>query len=122
MATAQATEFHTLPTDRQDPWVSRKGWHGVNTAINAGNLQRVADEKSMLETAQRELRKRPETGEEGWKALFFTKEASHPIAEKLLSEVGQDLDVQSTLGVWKFNRSAASSLQRPWRGDLTPFG
>lgn len=122
VASAKVTEFHTLLTDRQDPWESRKAWQGVIAAIKAGNMQGVADEKSKLENAQRELRKRSETGENTWKALFFTREASHPLAEKLLSEVGKNLDVQSTLGVWKFNRSTASNMQRPWRGDLTPFG
>lgn len=122
VASATASQFRTLPIERQDPWESRKAWQGVIAAIKAGNMQETADSKNKLESAQRELRKRTETAEEAWRALFFTKETGHPIAEKLLAEVGKNLEVQSTVGVWRFNPSAASNLQRPWRGDLTPFG
>lgn len=122
VASATASQFRTLPIERQDPWESRKAWQGVIAAIKAGNMQETADSKNKLESAQRELRKRTETAEESWRALFFTKETGHPIAEKLLTEAGKNLEVQSTVGVWRFNPSAASSLQRPWRGDLTPFG
>ncbi|KAI5359285.1 putative oxysterol-binding protein [Septoria linicola] len=122
VVSANTTEFRTLPLDRQDPWESRKAWQGVISAIKAGNMQGVADAKNKLESAQRELRKRSGSDEASWEALFFKKEAEHPVAERLLSEVGEILDVERTIGVWRFNPSAANNLKRPWRGELTPYG
>ncbi|KAF2211687.1 hypothetical protein CERZMDRAFT_42851 [Cercospora zeae-maydis SCOH1-5] len=122
VSSATATEFRTLPLDRQDPWESRKAWQHVIAAIKAGNMQGVADAKSKLENGQREMRKRSETSEKDWNALFFTKETGNPVAEKLLAEIGQGLDVERTVGVWRFNWEAARTLRRPWRGGLTPYG
>ncbi|PPJ55466.1 hypothetical protein CBER1_08038 [Cercospora berteroae] len=122
VTSAHTTQFRTLPLEKQDPWESRKAWQHVIEAIRQGNMQGVADAKSKLETAQRELRKKPETGEEVWEALFFKKEMENPVAEKLLAEVGEKLDVERTVGVWRFNGEAAKSLKRPWRGELTPYG
>lgn len=119
---AQPTEFWTAAEAEQDPWESRKAWSGVIKSIHAGDMQGVADAKSELEKAQRELRKHADTSKEAWKALFFKKESSHPVAEQLLSQVGRSLEAESTCGVWRFNASVLSNLQRPWRGDLTPRG
>ncbi|KAM3425319.1 Protein kes1 [Cercospora zeina] len=122
VSSATATEFRTLPLDRQDPWESRKAWQHVIAAIKAGNMQGVADAKSQLENGQREMRKRAETSEKDWKALFFTKETGNPVAEKLLAEVGERLDVERTMGVWRFDWEATRTLSRPWRSELTPYG
>ncbi|KXT14921.1 hypothetical protein AC579_3053 [Pseudocercospora musae] len=122
VAAAKPSDFRVLPEQEQDPWESRKAWHGVIESIHEGNMQGVANRKSELENAQRELRKRPDTSEEMWQSLFFSRESRHPVAEELLSEVDQDLDSKSTCGVWRFNADAAGRVQRPWRGDLTPFG
>lgn len=122
VAAAKPSDFRVLPEEEQDQWESRKAWQGVIKSIHSGDMQGVANSKSELENAQRELRKRPDTSEDAWECLFFRKESSHPLAEKLLSEVGQSLDSNSTCGVWRFNSEAAGGLQRPWRGDLTPFG
>lgn len=122
VASAPATDFRSLPLDQQDPWESRKAWGGVISSISAGDMKGVAEHKNKLENAQRELRKKPETSEETWKALFFRKDVSNPVAEKLLEVAGQKLVADSTCGVWKYDAEKASRLQRPWRGDLTPYG
>lgn len=122
VSAASSTEFRVASLDKQDPWESRKAWKGVIQSVRSGNMQGVADSKSELETAQRELRKRPETSEESWKPLFFRSDSGHAVAEKLLAEVGEALDSKATCGVWRFDSDAASRLQRPWRGELTPFG
>lgn len=122
VAAAQATVFRTLPLDQQDPWESRKAWRGVIEAIQNGDMQGVADNKTAIENAQRELRKKPETREESWESLFFKKESGHEVAGNLMTRVNQSLDVAKTCGVWRFQPDAMQSRARPWRGELTPQG
>lgn len=122
VASAPATEFRTPLVEQQDPWESRKAWQGVIDSIHAGNMQGVADSKSALENGQRELRKKGETSEEAWEAMFFRREKSNPIAEKLLSVVGGSFDANDTRGAWRFDVERAAILERPWRGHLTPYG
>lgn len=122
IASAASTEFQTLSLDQQDPWESRKAWNGVISSINAGDMKGVAEHKNKLENAQRELRTKGETSEENWRALFFAKEGSDPVAEKLLGVTGQTLDVESTCGVWKADRQKVKEFKRPFREGLTPFG
>ena len=119
---ATATEFRTMPLDQQDPWESRKAWNGVIKSIVEGSMKGVASHKDELESAQRELRKRPETSEEKWDALFFRKDDENPVAQKLLDVVGEKFDPKSTHGIWKFDVENAAKLERPWRGELTPLG
>lgn len=121
VAAAQPTDFRTLPLEKQDPWESRRAWRGVIEAIQAGDMQGVADHKNAIENAQRELRKKPETSEESWNSLFFKKESGHAVAERLLAKIGQPLEEAETCGVWRFS-DAVANLDRPWRGELTPQG
>ncbi|KAK3704729.1 hypothetical protein LTR37_013703 [Vermiconidia calcicola] len=122
VASAPATEFRTQPLDKQDPWESRKAWNGVITSINGGDMKGVADHKSELENAQRELRKKPETSEDNWKPIFFRKEKSDPVARKLLDVAGAKFDPESTCGIWRFEKEKAEKMERPWRAELTPYG
>ena len=122
VASAPATEFRTLPLNQQDPWESRKAWNGVISSIGKGDMKGVAEHKNSLENAQRELRKKSETSEDNWKALFFRKESSDPVAQKLLDVFGENFDPESTCGVWKYDPEKAASLERPWRQGLTPRG
>lgn len=122
VTSAQSADFRVEPLEDQDPWESRKAWNGIIQSIHSGHMQGVADNKSKLENAQRALRKIPEMSEESWRPLFFKNEKEHPVAEKLLKEVGETLDSDSTCGVWRFDRAAAERLQKPWRGELTPYG
>lgn len=122
VASAPVTECRTAPLDEQDAWESRKAWHGVIDAIHVGDMQRVSDSKSALENAQRGLRKESGTSEEEWRPLFFRKEDRDPVAEKLLEAVGESLDVDATCGIWRFDVEKATSLDRPWRAQLTPHG
>ena len=122
VASATGAEFRTWPLDQQDAWESRKAWSGVVTSIDTGDMKGVARHKEELENAQRELRKKPETSEENWKALFFRKDESNPKAQKLLDVTGKKLERESTQGVWRFDDKKAAELKRPWRGQLTPYG
>lgn len=119
---ASAMDCRTAPLAEQDPWESRKAWQGVIDAIHSGNMQGVADSKSELENAQREMRKDAELNEEAWEALFFRREQTSPVAERLMGVLGDKLDPQGTCGIWRFDVEKAASLERPWRRGVTPFG
>jgi len=121
VASAKPSPFRTLAPNEQDPWESRAAWGGVIKALQQGDMQGVADNKSALENAQRELRKQPETDEKTWKALFF-KNANNPVAERLLKQIGEDMSPEKTCGVWRFDAKAFAEAKRPWRGNLTPHG
>jgi hypothetical protein len=122
VALTPSTEFRSLPLDRQDPWESRKAWHEVISSIAAGDMRGVSKNKNKLENAQRELRKKSETSEENWRAVFFHRERSDPVAEELLRVAGDSFDPESTCGVWKIDREKAIKCERPFRGKLTPHG
>lgn len=122
VASQISTDFRTLPLEQQDPWESRKAWQGVIDSIHKGHMQGVADHKSKLENAQREMRKHPETAETKWQAVFFRKASDNVVARRLMEVVGQKLDAQSTCGIWQFDKKAAAEMQKPLRGQLTPFG
>jgi hypothetical protein len=122
VAGAPSAECRTAPLSEQDPWESRKAWQGVIEAIHVGNMQAVSDHKSSLENAQRAMRKESGTSEDAWKPLFFRNEHHDRIAEDLLAVVGKRLDADATHGIWKFDVERATSMERPWRGKLTPHG
>jgi hypothetical protein len=85
-------------------------------------MRGVSNNKNKLENAQRELRKKSETSEKNWNAVFFHREWSDPVADKLLGAVGDSFDPESTCGVWKIDREKAVKCERPFRGTLTPHG
>jgi hypothetical protein len=122
VASAPVTPCRTADLADQDPWESRKAWSGVISSIAKGDMQGVATHKSKLEEAQRQLRKKLETSEANWEPLFFQMVEGSPVAERLLSVVGQKLDPEGTRGIWKFIGEKAVGLERPWRGELEPTG
>lgn len=122
---AKGAEFHTAPLEEQDPWESRRAWNGVIQALHKGDMKGVATAKDELESAQREMRKKDETSEEKWKAVFFSKEEGDERAEKLLRVIGQGLEGRETVGVWRFDRETEERVKErggALREGVTPFG
>ncbi|KAF2860503.1 hypothetical protein K470DRAFT_70940 [Piedraia hortae CBS 480.64] len=97
--------FSTLPLEEQDPFESRKAWAGVISAIEKGDMQGVVNEKSKLENAQRKMRGVTGLGEKDWEPLFFTR-----------------VSASEAQGDWQFDLDRSLKLERPYRGELTPFG
>lgn len=124
VSSAPSAEFRTAPLEKQDPWESRKAWNGVISSIHSSDMKGVAQHKDELESAQREMRKKSETSEDNWKAVYFRKENTDPVAEKLLGAIGQKLDSAGTVGCWRYDKEAAEKVQSQGslRGGLTPFG
>ncbi|KAK6430998.1 hypothetical protein LTR95_012843 [Oleoguttula sp. CCFEE 5521] len=119
-ATASVSEARTAALSDQDPWESRVAWRGVIEAIHKGDMQGVANAKSTLENAQREMRKHSETSEEAWETLFFRRDKEHAVASRLMDVAGMGLEVEKTKGVWRFDGEKAKGLEKPWRGGLEP--
>ncbi|KAG0648484.1 Oxysterol-binding [Hyphodiscus hymeniophilus] len=124
MDTLKPTPMNVDALDQQDPWESRKAWAGVIDALNQGDMQRTVKEKSKLEEAQRELRKIEESKGRTWGALFFQNTATtDPVFEKLAKPIGEQLNSDKTVGVWKFNHEKwKNGIQRPFRGTMQPEG
>lgn len=122
VANAGSTPCQTLPVEDQDPWESQNAWKKVIDGIHAGNMQTVASSKTELENAQRAMRKKPGLTEDEWQPLFFSKVNENKTAQTLHEKIGKKLNVEGTRGIWKFNFDKVTSLERPWRGELTPFG
>lgn len=71
-ATAKVPEhLHVKPTDEQHPLESRKAWEPVAAAIREGNYDTIHKEKSLLENAQRQLRKDEQEAGTKWNARWF---------------------------------------------------
>lgn len=61
------------PIEEQHELESRKAWKKVADAIREGNYDSIHDEKTLLETSQRELRKNEQVMGEAWKTRWFTE-------------------------------------------------
>jgi oxysterol-binding protein-related protein 9/10/11 len=92
------------PIEEQDPLETRRAWRPVAEAIVKGDYARATAEKSKIEVAQRELRKREVESGVAWKARYFQSgdgEAAEA-AEGLLALVGGKLRQEETKGVWRW--------------------
>ncbi|KAL8946683.1 MAG: hypothetical protein Q9222_006949, partial [Ikaeria aurantiellina] len=56
--TAAITPLIVPPLPQQDPWEANKAWEKVITAITKGDMDTTNAEKSKIENAQRELRRK----------------------------------------------------------------
>lgn len=109
--------------EQQDEWESRKAWAGVIAALNNGDMQRTVDEKSKVEEAQRQMRKREEEKGVKWEPLFFSRlqTTRDPILEDLATEPMKDGLFSSQSGMWKFNHEKLrKGIEKPFHGSLKP--
>ncbi|KAI5282155.1 Oxysterol binding protein [Ascosphaera acerosa] len=72
------TPLAVAPLAEQDLWESRRAWHAVTAAIEAGNLDAASAAKSKIENAQRELRRREKAEGRHWRRCFFQKVSTRP--------------------------------------------
>lgn len=107
----------------QDPWESRHAWKNVQSALRAGDLTTTLREKSKLEEAQREMRRKEKAAGQKFEPVFFkSTDADYPTFEQLASATDWRLQKERTKGVWVFDKSKAERMKKPYRGDLTPLG
>lgn len=118
----EATPCKLAPLDQQDPWESRRAWGGVVKALKAGDMRGTVEAKSIIEMAQREMRKREWAEGRQWEAKFFSRADSDPVFESLAAPHGEQLHPEMTNGIWMFDEEKFRKAKMPFRGDLTPSG
>lgn len=106
----------------QDPWESRKTWGGVINALQQGDMKTAADEKSVVEQGQRQMRKEEKTRDAQWERVFFRNLREDPIFTKLSSIASEGFMIDAGSGIWKVDRDAVASTRKPYHGDLLPTG
>ncbi|KAL2150390.1 hypothetical protein VTH82DRAFT_6953 [Thermothelomyces myriococcoides] len=112
------------PVEKQDPWESRRAWAGVLRGLTVGDMRAVVAEKTKIEQAQRQMRASEAARGIVWEPLFFKSHPSdqHRVFHRLAEGLGWQLHADKTKGVWKLDDGRLKRIQRPFRGDITPFG
>ncbi|KAH6971198.1 oxysterol-binding protein [Ilyonectria sp. MPI-CAGE-AT-0026] len=108
----------------QDPWESRRAWKDVICGIDKGDLWVASAAKQKLEEAQRKMRLEEKKREESWEPLFFSSvpENQHEVFHQLAEGTAFSLSGSETKGVWRIKDERLDTIQKPFRGNLTPFG
>lgn len=68
-----AEHLQVKPEEEQHQLESRKAWLKVADAIKVGNYELISNEKSLIENAQRELRKEEKASGATWNLRWFDK-------------------------------------------------
>lgn len=118
------------PLAAQDPWESRRAWHGVLTALDRGDFRETVAAKSQLEQAQRRLRAEERARGETWRPLLFRSRPGdeHRVFHDLARGTSWEaqLHADKTQGVWRVDDAllapGGGRLERPFRQGLTPLG
>ena len=109
------TALTVAPLADQDPLETRRAWAKVADAIQKGDLHTTTQEKSVIETSQRNLRKQETADGREWDRTFFSKVPSLPVAEKLIKDVpAGSLEADQTNGMWAFDVSKARDAKPPY--------
>ncbi|KAF2834971.1 oxysterol binding protein-like protein [Patellaria atrata CBS 101060] len=106
--------------EEQDSMESRRAWAKVAAAISKGDMDATSREKSLIENAQREMRKKEKEENREWERRFFTRKETSPVFEALVKKGGlqEELDLDKTSGVWAFDSEKASSVKPPFRKEI----
>ena len=121
--TAPITPLIVPPLEQQDPWEANKAWEKVITAITKGDMDTTNWEKSKIENAQRELRRKEQGEKREWERKFFARGGkAEEWWEKLAKPVGERIECDKTGGVWRFDFEKAKEARRPFHEGLLPSG
>jgi oxysterol-binding protein-related protein 9/10/11 len=120
--TSECTPLKVAPLHEQDPWESRRAWSDVVTALRAGDMSATSAAKSIIEKAQRQMRKKEEAEGRKWEPKFFSRVDSDPQFERLGVPQGEKLHAEMTSGIWRFDEEKFRRAKVPFHGDLTPRG
>ena len=77
-------------------------------------MDTVHVEKSKIENAQRELRRKEQSEGREWQRRFFKRFAPpDPLFEKLARHIpGERIEAEKTGGVWRFEEETGGELER----------
>ncbi|EWC47340.1 hypothetical protein DRE_00308 [Drechslerella stenobrocha 248] len=97
------------PLEEQDPLESRRAWAKVAAAIERGDYDDTGVEKSKIENAQRELRKKEKADGIPWETRYFSAVGEHPVVDGLVGLINKGSspfsldDPAKTNGLWVFD-------------------
>lgn len=115
--------LNPAPIEEQDPWETRRAWGSVFKAVAAGDVKGVAEHKGAIEEAQREMRRAEEREGRVWERRFFKQVDQDETARELAKAVGQDLETERTVGIWRFvGVEEAAGIRSPYHPGLEPTG
>ncbi|KAF2839027.1 Oxysterol-binding protein [Patellaria atrata CBS 101060] len=118
--TALTTQIRVADIAEQDPWESRRAWGCVIDAMKRSDMQATANEKSILENGQREMRNQEQAENRQWKPVFFKKVSKDRIYEKLAGMAKTNITVDREGGIWKVDLEAILNARRPFHDGMTP--
>ena len=85
-------------------------------------MRATAEEKSIVEAAQRRMRKEESVRSEEWQPLYFKPLKEDPVFERLSRILTEDVDADAKGRIWKVDKDAVAHAHRPYRGALRPTG
>lgn len=105
------TPLVVAPVEEQDPLESRRAWYKVARAIERGDMNTVSAEKTKIEEEQRALRKTEKIEGTEWPTRYFTRVESWPVLETLAKQIGVDMQLESTKGIWRWDEEKYASVK-----------
>ncbi|KAI4126505.1 MAG: hypothetical protein LQ338_003724 [Usnochroma carphineum] len=121
---AQVSPLIVPELRQQDPWEANKAWEKVITAITKGDMDTTNAEKSKIENAQRELRRKEQAEGREWERKFFSRkergEGWWEELAKFCGAGGERIESEKTGGVWRFDEGKAREARRPFHEGLNP--
>ena len=110
----KTTELTVATVEQQDEMESRRAWQKVARAIEKGDMDATSAEKSLIENAQRDLRKKEKDEGRDWERRFFSAAKQYSIFEQLAKAIGEVVDADKTGGVWAFDAEKAKNARPPF--------
>ncbi|KAI9786651.1 MAG: Oxysterol binding protein [Geoglossum umbratile] len=107
---SQTTPLTIAPLDQQDNLESRRAWHAVAEAIGKGDMEVTGTEKSKIENAQRELRKKEREEGREWERRYFSGVEPDEKFKLLAGKLGYQLEADKTGGVWRWDEAKYQTL------------
>lgn len=110
------------PLQEQDPWESRRAWAGVAGALARNDFGDTVAQKTRLEQAQRQRRRREKEAGVVWEPRFFRSSAAagHAVFHQLSRGLSWPLCPEKTKGVWRVDEARLGSMRRPFRDESAP--
>ncbi|TGJ81051.1 hypothetical protein E0Z10_g7698 [Xylaria hypoxylon] len=112
--TTPMSELIIAPSEKQHPLESRRAWAAVAEGIAKGDMDYVGREKTKIEQAQREMRKKEAAEGRQWERRYFTARAdADETLEALASHVNlaSNGDADRTGGLWRFDAAKAAKVK-----------
>lgn len=79
-------------------------------------------EKSKIEQAQREMRRKEKAKGREWEQVFFSRTEDDALFRTLAGFAKEQLNADMTGGVWRFDEGKARRARVPYHKGLTPTG